>query len=804
MRKLFFYALMAITVFSPTDGLHAQEVKKKTIPPEFVEVRPYGNKGYGNDRNWTGAIFRKLRRIRAAEGNQAAAARLPAAWKTYQRLRVSGDWAPESAFDSWGFWVWHEAQYDTGNEDPEWRLLLYKSIYDLAKENNVFDWCFHVRGSVMFSHNHLCQWAQVRKLANEAEDYLSGIGFDLDPYKLPEIGTWDPTIPFVKMRKFPLIVPTSFHVVAFQRGEEKNPQKPTYIDNVLARLMLTLGGEDFALGQWDRAIERNLWVREWADAVRKNNMDKSKKRLGRDHEDIYRDATLNLAWYTSELGYTQKAISLIDDALAIKGATRNEMCAQTSLEILRDRLSTEPDKEDAALLARMEKAIAREGKSPSIGVGQYDSARFVKVECLITMKKFDEAEAVLRGVCERLGRKYSGSISAELRLVDFLLIRGRFAEAEKNLRELMELVRVKGVKLDELGVYSAYASWGMLSGNWKEALRAQREVLRLLESFRMTPWLPIEHAILSQIMAELGNLEESERLAKLARAGASGREDSFVKNIEKTLGKRPAVGIADSQSNVVIQPKKVVSVALASFPTRAVVSLVNHGTREAKGVLTVSGLPAKISWDQDSSHGIVEVSDSPGTASKQTSGEIRIAAGAVAIFSCTGKLANEIAKTVFLEWADQGKTDGRCEWIIEAVDKEGEGAVIEAGEYANDPFFMIPVYHHLQSKAKGPVNLRVVTSKPCRVEMYDAQGTLQMVDAEGNGSLENSGDWLGIDRDRNFAADVLPDEVSRETQFMLLLDPGKMIGEEPLNVRVEWLVDGKWFPAAEDQIVFRK
>ncbi|MBC8002783.1 MAG: hypothetical protein H7X97_09360, partial [Opitutaceae bacterium] len=198
------------------------------------------------------------------------------------------------------------------------------------------------------------------------------------------------------------------------------------------------------------------------------------------------------------------------------------------------------------------------------------------------------------------------------------------------------------------------------------------------------------------------------------------------------------------------------------------------------------------------------VSVAPGDRAEQVSGEIRIEAGTVALFSCTGKLANEISKTVFLEWAEQGQGVGRCEWTIEAADKESEGAVIDAAEYADDPFFLIPVYHHLQSKGKGPVNLRVVTSQPCRVEMYDALGALQMVDAEGNGSLKNSGDWLGMDRDRNLAADLLPDEAAGETRFMLQLDPMNWKGVEPLRIRVEWLADGKWFLAAEDQIVLRK
>lgn len=335
-------------------------------------------------------------------------------------------------------------------------------------------------------------------------------------------------------------------------------------------------------------------------------------------------------------------------------------------------------------------------------------------------------------------------------------------------------------------------------------LRAQREVLRLLETFRMTPLIALNQAKMSRIMAGLGEQAESDRLAALARAGFIGRDTPYVKLIEKDLGERSNAGATDARSKVVIQPTRVVSVSLENFPAWAAVSLVNHGSREAKGTLKVTGLPATISWNQKSGFGVVEVSGAPGGTLGQDSGEIRIGAGAVALFSCTGKLADQISKTVFLEWNGQGQEAGKCEWTIEAADKESEGAVIDAAEYADDPFFLIPVYHHLQSKSKGPVNLRVVTSQPCRVELYDAQGALQMVDAEGNGSLKNSGDWLGMDRDRNLAADVLPDEVSGETRFMLQLDPMSWKGGEPLRIRVEWLVGGEWFLAAEDQIVFGK
>jgi len=805
MMKIFFCALTALTTFSVPDRVHAKEVEKKAAHAEFVEVRPYGDKMYGSDRKWTGVIFRKLRRIRAAEGNLAAATHLEAAWKAYHQIRINGKWEPETSFDTWGFWAWHEAQYDTGKDDPEWNMLLFRSIYDIAMSEKKYDWVAHVRPNLIISYSVLCQWAQVRALCYGAEDYFAGIGYNLDPELLPSKGAWDPMVPFVQKREYPMIVPNSKHVVQWQRSEEKNPNKPTYMDNMLILLIGQLAYEDRQMGRWDSSLERYLWIMEWCDTVKSHNLNPEKKpKLNRDHDDAYRQACVNVVFMLRYLGYNEKAMQFLESGLARKGTSKNEMCDHTQLEISKEDLLAAFEKDQEAVIARMDKAIAREGKSPSIGLGDMDSARYVKADCLVRVDRLAEAEALLRSVCERKARKLAGWLSAELKLVDLLLHKRDLDNAGTTLRELMELVRIKGVKFDELNLYHRYVEWAMLSGDWKEALRAQQELLRLLEAFRMTPLITQNQAKLSRIMAELGNQAESDRLAILAKEGSTAREESFVKMIEEELAKRTNANSPDAKSKVMVQPTRVVSVSLENFPARAVVSLVNHGSREAKGNLKVTGLPANISWNQESGYGVVELSDAPTPAKEQVSGEILIQAGAVAVFSCSAKLAKEISKTVFLEWVGQSQGGGRCEWMIAAADKESEGAIIDAAEYADDPFFLIPVYHHLQSKGKGPVNLRVVTSKPCRVEMYDENGTLQMVDAEGNGSLKDSGDWLGMDRDRNLAADVMPNEISGETRFMFQLDPTNWKGDEPLKVRVEWLIEGIWHLAAEDQIILGK
>ena len=809
MTRMVFWVLAATTLCSGVAPLSAQGVDGKPTPVESGKKWPYPDKQYVEDRALAGPFMRKLRRIRREEGNAAAAARIPAAAEAYLKLRMSAKWskgwAVSTAFDQWGFWVWHEAQHDTGLDDPEWRLLLYKSIYDLAKAKRRFDWTMHVRSNVVATYADLCQWANARALLNETEDYYAVIGFDLDPTKLAARGEWDTKVPFVKTREFPMIVPNGKPVVRWQRKEERDPSKPIYIDNILTGLMQGLANEDLGMGRWDRAMERGIWLRRWSNAVNQHNADKNRKfELKRDNEDVYRASSSQMASIMVMLGFTQKALGLVEEGLARKAASANGLFGRYQLEIMRERLLVEYGKEDVGLIAKMNKYIALEGKSPHIGIGGMDYARLVKAQSLLTLGRFDEAESLLRNITAREQRRMRGWLSAELQLVDIMLARGEFAKAEKTLRELMAALRITGVKEDELALYRAFVKWAMGSGNWEEALRAHREVMRLVDSFRMTPIMPQEQAVLSKIMAALGNQAESDRLAALARSGAEGRENRFVEMIERELGERPNKGATAPASRVQLQPRRVMSVALDGFPARAVVSLVNHGTREATGALEVKGLPAKISWDQPSGLGIVEVEDVPGNVAERVSGTIRIEAGSMAIFSCSGKLANEISKTVFLEWIDKGEEAGSCEWIIGAADKDSDGAVIDAAEYGDDPFFLIPVHHHLQSKSKDPVNLRVVASQPCRVEMYDKQGALQMVDAEGDGSLADNGDWLGLDRDRNLAAEVLPDAATGETRFLLQLDPKDWDGKEPLSIRVEWLVDGKWYLAAEDQIVSGK
>jgi hypothetical protein len=807
MARRNFYHALVMFFCSFTMAFAEEKVINPLMPRDPFAKRPYPDGKYEADSYLMGPFLRKLRRIRVAEGNRAAAAKIPATLEAYWQRRSAEKDMPEAArkrtviFDQWGFWIWHEAQHDTGKDDPEWQLLLYKGIYDAAKTEKRFDWMMHVRSNCIGAYFQLGQWANSRALLNEAEDYYQGIGLALDPNKQPLEGEWDPLIPLVKSRIFPMMVPNGQATVYWERKEmQRDATKPIMLDNELISLMQDLAYEDEGMGRWDRALERCMWVRRWSNAVNQHNKT-SKVKISRSNEDYYLSATVRMAGILMNLNFNDKALSMIEDGLKRKGTSQYDNRDKIQLELIKERMMVEYGKENEALLAKMDKFIALEGTAPHLVKGSMDYARLIKVSCLITQKRYNDAEVILRALCSQYQRQRPGWLDAELQLVEIMQCRGEYEKAKKTLHELMNVQRVSGRKIDELSLYRAYVSLAFRTENWQEALLAHREVMRLVEAFRMTPMLPHEQSVLSRIMAELGNTEESDRLATLARLGTKGRDERFVKKIEGELSQRPKKAVVPLASRVVIQPKRVVSVPLEGRPARAVVSLVNRGGREAKGVLRVKGLPAKIHWDQAKGQGVVQVENAAAATAQSVSGEIRIQAGTAAIFSCFGKLPGKAEYTVSLEWDGDGDAGNACEWKIGEPDKESDGALIDAAEYEDDPFFLIPVYHHLQSKSKDPVNLRVVTSQPCRVEMYDQEGILQMVDAQGNGSLADGGDWLGADADRNLAAEIIPNAETGEACFLLQLDPKDWNGKQPIKIRVEWLMNGKWYPAAEDQII---
>jgi hypothetical protein len=155
-----------------------------------------------------------------------------------------------------------------------------------------------------------------------------------------------------------------------------------------------------------------------------------------------------------------------------------------------------------------------------------------------------------------------------------------------------------------------------------------------------------------------------------------------------------------------------------------------------------------------------------------------------------------------LHWNGPSQTHDRATWRFEPAETGVSKAVIDAGAYRANPFFLIPIYHVYQDRTPGPglLNLRAVASSPMRVEVYDEDRELIAVDAQGDGKLDGSGDSLVKDQDHNGIADLALPPGRNEVSFLLMVRPLDGQGGEDVKLQIESFQNGTWQLMAVDTI----
>ena len=142
--------------------------------------------------------------------------------------------------------------------------------------------------------------------------------------------------------------------------------------------------------------------------------------------------------------------------------------------------------------------------------------------------ELDEAELLLTRALELAGESGSvrARVGATLSYGWFLTLKGELDAAET----LFEEVRASSVELGvEPAVASALAKLGWiarLKGDLKRAEKLQRESLRITETRGDLGVLPDLQAALAETLADLGKVDEAERLALDARSNAGVRDAS--------------------------------------------------------------------------------------------------------------------------------------------------------------------------------------------------------------------------------------------------------------------------------------
>ncbi len=142
--------------------------------------------------------------------------------------------------------------------------------------------------------------------------------------------------------------------------------------------------------------------------------------------------------------------------------------------------------------------------------------------------ELDEAELLLTRALELAGESGSvrARVGATLSYGWFLTLKGELDAAET----LFEEVRASSVELGvEPAVAAALAKLGWiarLKGDFKRAEKLHRESLRITETRGDLGVLPDQQAALAETLADLGKIDEAERLALDARSNAGVRDTS--------------------------------------------------------------------------------------------------------------------------------------------------------------------------------------------------------------------------------------------------------------------------------------
>lgn len=777
------------------------------LPAEPVEPRPgyamgmpYPDRMYENDRRGTGYYFKDIRTLRSEKGIEAGIAALAPALADYRDF-VPDSWSATQEFDEWGFWVWHEAQFDSGKNDPEWAAALYRWLHEEARRIKRMDWVFHTSGSVLAATSDMSRWTDYRALLGEMTTYLQSQGFPIDPLRLPDRGLWDEEVPGVRMREFPVKIPNGKHVVYWQRPEQKDPSKPAWMDKGTANHLLHVGQEHFNQGEWRQSIELGLWVISFVESLDEHNQGKKEReRILREEQQLYLDAVRGVTGTLRVLGLREAEERLIDRALNRKldarmdgEAARNRLRTRLlELRILKGEASDE-------ILKELDSWITTKDR----GHDQNEIAalvpRLVKGKCLMAMGRKAEALALMEELRALGARKFGSWLEVELTHLDWCMDRGELSVVGKLLPELLENVRKEGLKITEIALYERYVRWAELAGDPALAVWSQRELLRLLEGFSMAPRLPAAKATLARLLALMGAQEESAALAAKAltsseMANLPGRVREEVRRIVAGIPTNPQA--ASRTGRILLQPGKALSMAAAGFPSRLMLQVVNVGKGRSTGILRITGAECSLSWDKESCIGTLTCGGSPGSNEVQ----VDVEAQSMALFHCVTPAVPESGLMLNAEWLEDGKVMESAEWKIQAADSSSSQAIIDAGIYRTDGYCMIPIYHHLQSQDRKIANLRARSSIPCRIELYDESGRLMMVDATGNGSCSDGGDWLREDSDGNGAVELKPHAATGETNFHIFADPQGDFPSEGIVLKIEWLIEGKWHLAAEDRI----
>lgn len=406
-----------------------------------------------------------------------------------------------------------------------------------------------------------------------------------------------------------------------------------------------------------------------------------------------------------------------------------------------------------------------------------------------------------------------------------------FAPAEANLLTALSAARAVGRKRAEPNLYQEYAILLSETGRPREAIRMARESIRLTKSFQWTQHLPgLLHVLanaqqaagdgpgLRATLAELeallasGNLEAYRALdASVAIAlcqHALARPQEGTATLQRALTAARQQGVPAWQIDLAekfpfgdltpakaapgppladLQPLKIHSTVLPDETARVRFTLSNPSASAATGTLILEGGHLTADW-QDAA-GVGRITWAHLGGERVLRRPVTLAAGEE--FLLIAEAAAGLQGTVSVRWEAAGGAVQQSGWTLTSSGTDGTGlAVSNASLAGRNPFYALRLHHALHRRGgdpTAPVDLRVVASRPVRIELlHPDTGELLAVDANGDGQLDGPGDVLLADANHDGFTDRLcdpgtPVEVALLIYPLTASDPP---GESSLDIQL--------------------
>ena len=435
--------------------------------------------------------------------------------------------------------------------------------------------------------------------------------------------------------------------------------------------------------------------------------------------------------------------------------------------------------------------------------------------------------------------------------------------AEADVKESLAIYRTLGQKESEPGLYELYAK---LLGRQRQCERATRtweEAFVLCENLQLhfralhmllglaelqtqcgqfvaldSTWQRIENfaashqsdlaapTLLRLHLARLEYLKQKGLASELAAADRAARTfvagsglsayqlrqfeiwtNAFPGLISSLQPHPPIVTLAARRPELDLQPVLQKTKVRTDEIARGHFVVSNPSSEPALVTLRVDSQPFQCAWSTNGHGLLLALSAGQTNGDNHQEHQIEVAPGQQVLLTAQcGPVFQATNYNLALEL--MGGKQQPVRWDFEFGEDARTLAVVNASLAEDNPFYSLSFFHevYFRGQQEQRTNLRVQTSEPCRVEIFDALSQeLLAVDANGDGDFADAGDNITTDLDLNVYPDFVTSTATDVCRFELVVFPQFKQNRSPreIEITLSFGMPGSWTPQAVDRLALQ-